>query len=134
MSTRADPGKDPTTPNEDERLRKPDKLLKRREYLRVQRGGSKVHLRDLLVLVRAGRKRFGVTVTKKVGNAVQRNRIKRLVREVWRREKPRLPDGLEMVFVARKSATMMTYEQLRRQFEELIHKLSHRDPGASGDR
>lgn len=115
-------------------MRKTDRLLKRREYLRVQRGGSKVHLRDLLVLVRAGRKRFGVTVTKKVGSAVQRNRIKRLVREVWRREKLSLPDGLEMVFVARKSAARMTYEQLRRQFEELKSKLSRRDSGASGGR
>ena len=113
----------PTQPSVDQKLRKSDRLLKRREYLRVQRGGRKVHLRDLLVLVKKGRKRFGVTVTKKVGNAVGRNRIKRLVREVWRREKDRLPDGLEMVFVARKSATEMTYDQLRRQFEELVRKL-----------
>ena len=123
MSTRARPGMNPTQPSVDQKLRKSDRLLKRREYLRVQRGGRKVHLRDLLVLVKKGRKRFGVTVTKKVGNAVGRNRIKRLVREVWRREKDRLPDGLEMVFVARKSATEMTYDQLRRQFEELVRKL-----------
>jgi ribonuclease P protein component len=123
MSTRASPGMNPTLPSVDQKLRKSDRLLKRREYLRVQRGGRKVHLRDLLVLVKKGRKRFGVTVTKKVGNAVGRNRIKRLVREVWRREKDRLPDGREMVFVARKSAAKMTYDQLRRQFEELVRKL-----------
>ena len=113
-------------PGGDERLRKSDRLRKRREYLIVQRKGRKVHLRDFLVMARGGTKRVGVTVTKKVGCAVQRNRIKRLVREVWRREKGHLPEGLELVFVARRSAVEVTYSQLRQQFDDLARKLSRR--------
>ena len=123
MSHHVRPGEAPSS-REDQRLLKSDRLRKRWEFLRAQRRGRKVHLRDLLVLVSDGPKRFGVTVTRKVGNAVQRNRIKRLVREAWRRERARLPDGLEMVFVARKSATQMTYTQLRRQFDELVRRLT----------
>jgi len=108
----------------DERFRKSDRLLKRPEFLAVQRGGKKVHLRDMLVIARGGTRRMGVTVTKKVGNAVQRNRIKRLVREVWRRRRVKMPEGLELVFVAKKSAVRMTFDQLRRQFDELETKLS----------
>ncbi len=114
----------PSVTRSDERFRKSDRLLKRPEFLAVQRGGKKVHLRDMLVIARGGTRRMGVTVTKKVGNAVQRNRIKRLVREVWRRRRVKMPEGLELVFVAKKSAVRMTFDQLRRQFDELETKLS----------
>lgn len=127
MSTRGQ--KPPERERGDERLRKSDRLRKRREYLAVQRGGKKVHLRDMLVIARGGARRLGITVTKKVGNAPQRNRIKRLVREMWRRHRERLPAGLDLVFVARKSAVGMTFDRLREQFDELERKLSRRDGG-----
>ena len=104
-----------------------ERLKKRREFLKVQRTGRKVHLRDLLVFVRRGldRRRVGITVTKKVGVAVVRNRIKRLVREVWRRQRQVLPDGYDYVFVAKISAATMTYADLRRQMTTLSKKLDH---------
>lgn len=42
-------------------------------------------------------KRLGITVTKSVGNAVQRNRIKRVVREYFRSSLESLPDGLFVI-------------------------------------
>lgn len=70
------------------------RLRKRREFLAVQQTGTKFHGRHFLAVV-AGRAsigheddaqgRVGITVSKKVGNAVTRNRIKRLVREYVRR-------------------------------------------------
>ena len=64
--------------------------LGRRDYLEAQRSGKRVTSRHFLVLV-CRRKddappRLGVTVTRKVGAAVQRNRIKRLVREWFRHD------------------------------------------------
>lgn len=53
--------------------------------------------------------RLGVTVTRKVGKAVQRNRIKRLVREAFRRERPRFAAGLDLVWVAKRDALRVTY-------------------------
>ncbi len=110
----------------DETFTKRDRLRKRREFLAVQRGGRKLHLRDLLVFVRpvaSGRTRVGVTVTKKVGNAVERNRVKRLVREVYRRNKARLPDGLDIVFVAKNSVVRAGYHDLGRQLGTLARQL-----------
>ena len=110
----------------DETFTKRDRLRKRREFLAVQRGGKKLHLRDLLVFVRPGaseRTRVGVTVTKKVGNAVQRNRVKRLVREVYRRNKDRLPQGLDIVFVAKTSVIGVGFHDLGRQLGTLARTL-----------
>ncbi|PRP95435.1 Ribonuclease P protein component [Enhygromyxa salina] len=64
--------------------------------------------------------RLGITVTRKVGNAVTRNRIKRLVREVFRVHRLRLPQGLDMVWVAKQQAAAATYAEVARDFEALV--------------
>src|SRR5713101_308338 len=84
------------------------RLRERSDYLAVQGGGLKLHGRHLLAMARrrtppelAGR--LGLTVTKKIGNAVVRNRIKRLVRE-WLRLHGWVPTGWDIVVVAKDSA------------------------------
>ena len=48
-----------------------------------------------------GHSRLGVTTTRKLGNAVTRNRARRLVREAYRTHRGELPTGLDLVFVVR---------------------------------
>lgn len=108
------------------------RLKQRREFLRVQRGGTKHHVRHFMVFVSsrlstAGTDtdeplptRLGITVTRKVGNAVTRNRIKRLVREVFRVHRMRLPQGLDMVWVAKQQAAAATYAEVLHDFEALL--------------
>jgi ribonuclease P protein component len=50
------------------------------------------------------RPRLGLTVSRKVGNAVQRNRWKRVLREAFRRHKSELPQGLDLVATPRRQA------------------------------
>lgn len=89
------------------------RLRQRADYVAVQTEGIKLHGRHLLAIARkrsephlAGR--LGMTVTKKVGNAVVRNRIKRLLRE-WMRQNGWVPSGWDMVLVAKDSAARQVH-------------------------
>ena len=85
---------------------KAHRLLKRGEYLRVQQNGAKVHSRAFigLVLFDNPRVRIGITTTKRLGKAVERNRLRRLVREAFRRGLMEMPDTTEVVVIPKKSA------------------------------
>lgn len=115
------------------------RLRRRAEFLRVQQRGEKHHTRHFLVFVapiglplarhcgaEAGlpSARLGVTVTRKVGNAVHRNRIKRLVREAFRRQRARLPGGLDLVWVAKRDAAGVTYGRVAEEMAAIVTRLS----------
>ena len=69
--------------------------------------------------------RVGITVTKKVGNAVVRNRIKRWVREFVRQDVAWLPAGADVVVIAKKSAAELTsYEQVVEDLRGLGRRMS----------
>src|ERR1044071_7347343 len=89
------------------RITKQMRLRRRAEFVVVQSQGIKLHGRHVLALARKRSDpelvgRLGITVTKKVGNAVVRNRIKRLLRE-WLRLHEWVPTGWDVVLVAKDS-------------------------------
>ena len=78
--------------------------------------------------------RLGITVTRKVGNAVTRNRIKRLVREVFRQHRHRLPAGLDMVWVAKQQAAGASFADVLADFEALARRSAELTGGGSRPR
>lgn len=107
------------------------RLRKRREFLQIQGAGAKHHLRHFLVFVSpatqrrqgdATTARLGVTVTRKVGCAVVRNRIKRLVREAFRRKRGSFTSGCDMVWVAKQSAASVSFAEVAAAMDALTRR------------
>ena len=81
----------------------------------MQRSGRRVRTPHLVVLHQKngdGATRFGLTVSRKVGNAVVRNRVKRWLREAIRRVHGHRVRGVDVVFIARHGAGDAGYEAL----------------------
>jgi ribonuclease P protein component len=81
---------------------KEKRILKRSEFVRVQKRGKRYKTRSLLILIhpgQTGQKRLGIAASKKIGNSVKRNRIKRLIREVFRKNQNLFPDSADIVII-----------------------------------
>ena len=101
------------------RFRKGDRILRRADFLRVQHQGRKVQTRSFLIMVSpAEHSRLGITVTRRTAGAVGRNRIKRLVREVFRANRELFPQECELVLVARAAATGLSLASLRAELTQ----------------
>ena len=80
------------------------RVRKRRDFEKAYAEGDKVVMPEFALFARVNgmdHSRLGITTTRKLGNAVTRNRARRLVREAYRTHRQQLPVGLDLVFVVR---------------------------------
>lgn len=111
------------------------RLLRRSEFLQVQEGGQKFSSECLLALVKPNGRahtRLGLTVSSKVGNAVVRVRLRRLLRELFRKRRMQWPAGLDVVLVVRSSANEVSFAEMSRAFDGVTRKLQRLSPAAPG--
>jgi len=104
-------------------FRKSERILKKKDFSAAYDKGKRLSSANFIVFLHpneSGIPRLGVTVSKKVGEAVKRNRIKRLLREFFRLNKDRLPPGQDVVIVARKDTSTKKYDEVRRELETLL--------------
>ena len=110
-----------------ESFRKDEKIRKRSEYLIVYEQGVRRHSKNFTIIVFKNReetKRLGIAVSKKVGDAVKRNRIKRLVREFFRLNKHRFPSSQDIVIIGKKFLPALTYKDVCAELESLLFNKS----------
>ena len=96
------------------------------EFRRIYRKGRSAVSPYLVVYCqknRDGRSRLGVTVSKKLGHAVQRNRTRRRLREVYRLNEERFQPGWDIVVVARTRAVEAPFDRLTASYLRLAAKL-----------
>lgn len=101
----------------DQRFRWADRLHQRQEFRRAIRQGQRFSASGLILWVYrepvdARGPRLGLAIPRTYGNAVSRNRLKRLLRETFRLHKHELPTGADLVFSARPSTASWRYQTL----------------------
>lgn len=112
------------------KLGKAARLRRHREFVTVQERGRRLYARELVVLSLPGSKgitRIGITVPSRIGNAVERNRIKRWVREAFRELAGQWPPG-DLVVIARRGAVQLGLAGVQTALEEAGRKLRSARP------
>lgn len=101
------------------------RLRTSREYTQVWRQGRRCHTAHLLVIAGVGctGTRLGISVGRKVGNAVCRNRIKRWLREYFRIHRERLATGVDLSVIVKPGAGLLDHAAVARQFQEALQRL-----------
>jgi ribonuclease P protein component len=81
---------------------------------------------------RDGVARFGITVSRKVGNAVVRNRVKRWIREAIRHERGELR-GVDLVFIARRSSANAGFSEIQSDVIAALQRARRSQVGSGSD-
>ena len=100
-------------------------LKKNHEFRRLYQKGASAVAGSMVLYCRKnrlGHNRLGITVSVKLGNAVKRNRARR-VREVYRLSSPQLSQGWDLILVARGRTLSAPWKELNDSFLRLSRKL-----------
>lgn len=118
------------TVDPDYRLTRQRRLTRKSEFDAVFREGRKVVRPSIVVYVRRrppgdgaeAESRLGLAVSRQVGKAVVRNRVKRRLREIFRHARPAFPVVMDVVVVARPTAAQAPFAQLQGEFARAVEK------------
>ena len=106
-----------------------DRLKRRVDFLAVA-GGARMTSPAFVVQRRTreddGPVRIGFTVSKKVGNAVERNRVRRRLREIVRLSALPLLPGHDYVLVGRRAALSLPFARIARDYEGALERVTKR--------
>jgi len=106
-------------------MRKENRLKKRKQFNWTFKNGTSVHSKDLVLIYTsswAKDYKVGFSVTKKVGKAVVRNKVKRRLREILTKLDGRILPKHTLVFVAKSSIVEAEFLEIEKQVELLLKK------------
>ncbi|MBC7076631.1 MAG: ribonuclease P protein component [Syntrophomonadaceae bacterium] len=101
------------------------RISKKKEYKKIYKNGRRVSGKFIIVFVMRNfskNSRFGVVTSRKLGNAVKRNRTRRKLRAVIRQNMERMKNYADVVIVAKKSAVDADFYLLEKDFLFVMRK------------
>jgi ribonuclease P protein component len=108
-----------------EKFPKTDRILNRDTFRRVYEEGRKIQFSYFTAFVLANdspRPRIGITTTRKMGNSVERNRARRLVREAFRKNKWLVPSGVDIVINVKPALVEAAYRDFEVEFITFLQR------------
>jgi ribonuclease P protein component len=115
------------------RFRPAERIRRRAEFQQVYDRGAKIHGRYYTVfMLPTGRDgRLGIAASRKFGGAVQRNRAKRLIREVFRRNK--IAKGFDVVVIPKRGVLDASLTLLEADYRAIVERHVGRQGRAAGN-
>jgi ribonuclease P protein component len=104
-------------------LKRHERIKKSADFIKAYKKGTKKESRHFKVSILANNlqwSRLGVTVGKKISGAVQRNHVKRRIREYFRLHKTLMPLSSDIVFTAKQGADHLRFADIETEFERLF--------------
>ncbi|OLS02717.1 ribonuclease P protein component [Tissierella creatinophila] len=105
-------------------MEKKYRIRKNMEFKNIYKVGKNYWNRNLILYVKnngLNETRVGYTITKKIGNAVTRNKIRRRMKEIYRLNFHNIKDGYDLIFIAKRSIVDISFEELE---GSMIHIMS----------
>ena len=115
----------------DQRFRPQERLRRRKEFDRVYQKGRCLRLPYLQILLLPNQlnySRLGLSVSRKFGTAVKRNRTKRILREIFRRHKEIFPQAHDVVLTPRPELLKKTQEEILKDLKKIFAKYEKNCP------
>ena len=104
-------------------FKRKERIRKRSEFITIYKKGVKRESQHFIITILPNNKqwsRLGIAVSKKVGKAVVRNHMKRLLREYFRLHKIYLSKSWDMVFTAKLGANKLKYSEICREINKTL--------------
>ena len=115
------------------RFPKSARLFRASEFQRMRRDGAPMHGQFMLLSVlhdaAPGSARIGIITSRRVGGAVERNRVRRRLREIVRADHAHLLPGAWLVVIARSRAVGAEFAELREEWSRLVRRANVLTPG-----
>ncbi|MDD8020230.1 MAG: ribonuclease P protein component [Acidobacteriota bacterium] len=110
-----------------ERLRPVERIRSKKDFINIYRKGRRLKGRFFHLVFQPNElnySRLGVVVSKKVGQAAVRNRIKRRFRELFRRNQSLLSGHYDLVFIARPEIRQLDWDRMSEEYRSMISRLA----------
>ena len=99
------------------------RIRKKKDFYAVYSEGKKYYTENFIIYIRENGlsyPRLGITVTRKYGKAVRRNRMKRLLREFFRLNKKLFKVGYDYLIVVKNNCKLKNYWDVKKELERFL--------------